>query len=124
MTFSCFNFEKRKKSRSVIFFNSSINFLLLKFGISRVDATIDLSLNAYQNSRNFFIDKKAAGEKARKTAGSAGIAIKNAQIKAKETLDKVILLFLLISCRKFLKKNIGDSGRIFIWKNSIFDQIK
>ncbi|PAV75177.1 hypothetical protein WR25_21961 [Diploscapter pachys] len=54
-----------------------------------VDATIDLSLNAYQNSRNFFIDKKAAGEKARKTAGSAGIAIKNAQIKAKETLDKV-----------------------------------
>ncbi|CAI4226947.1 unnamed protein product [Auanema sp. JU1783] len=54
-----------------------------------IDAVIDAGLNTFQNSRKYFDDKKAAAEKAQKTLASAGKAIKNAQLKTKETLDQI-----------------------------------
>lgn len=50
---------------------------------------IDIALSAYQNSRKFHSEKKAAVDKKQKTISSSAKALKSAQLKAKETLATV-----------------------------------
>ncbi|KAK0404006.1 hypothetical protein QR680_017236 [Steinernema hermaphroditum] len=54
-----------------------------------LDVDIDLSLTAYQNSRKYFTDKKAAFIKEQKTIESSEKALRSAQAKTKQALDKV-----------------------------------
>uniref|UniRef100_A0A1I8A147 NFACT-R_1 domain-containing protein n=1 Tax=Steinernema glaseri TaxID=37863 RepID=A0A1I8A147_9BILA len=54
-----------------------------------LEVDIDLSLTAYQNSRKYFTDKKAAFLKEQKTIESSQKALQSAQAKTKQTLDKV-----------------------------------
>ena len=59
---------------------------------SSLDVPIDLALNAFQNSKKLFDAKKAAAEKKHKTVKSSALALKNAEAKAKATMDTVGLL--------------------------------
>lgn len=54
-----------------------------------MDVPIDLALNAFQNSKKLFDAKKAAGKKKEKTIQSSIKALKNAEAKAKATLETV-----------------------------------
>ncbi|KHN85122.1 Nuclear export mediator factor NEMF -like protein [Toxocara canis] len=50
---------------------------------------IDIALSAYQNSRKFHSEKKAAIDKKQKTISASAKALKSAQLKTKETLATV-----------------------------------
>ncbi|GMT32425.1 hypothetical protein PFISCL1PPCAC_23722 [Pristionchus fissidentatus] len=65
-----------------------------------VDVPIDLALNAFQNSKKLFDAKKAAGAKKEKTIQSSVKALKNAEAKAKATLETVRVRKDLAKTRK------------------------
>ncbi|GMR32730.1 hypothetical protein PMAYCL1PPCAC_02925, partial [Pristionchus mayeri] len=65
-----------------------------------VDVPIDLALNAFQNSKKLFDAKKAAGKKKEKTIQSSIKAFKNAEAKAKATLETVRVRKDLAKTRK------------------------
>ncbi|GMT04012.1 hypothetical protein PENTCL1PPCAC_26186, partial [Pristionchus entomophagus] len=65
-----------------------------------VDVPIDLALNAFQNSKKLFEAKKAAGKKKEKTIQSSIKALKNAEAKAKATLETVRVCKDLAKTRK------------------------
>ncbi|CAJ0585731.1 unnamed protein product, partial [Mesorhabditis spiculigera] len=65
-----------------------------------VEVRIDISLNAHQNSRKYFVDKKAAAVKQNKTIQASAIAIKNAQQKANQTLEMVRIRSDVMKSRK------------------------
>lgn len=55
------------------------------------EVEVDLDLNASQNSRKYFVDRKAAGVKQTKTLQSSEIALKNAQKVAQNKVKQVSL---------------------------------
>ncbi|CAB3402728.1 unnamed protein product [Caenorhabditis bovis] len=61
---------------------------------------IDISMNASKNAQRYFVDKKQAAEKVKKTVASSGKAIKNAQEKAKTTLENVRIVTEVKKSRK------------------------
>lgn len=61
---------------------------------------IDISLNAAKNAQRYFVDKKSAAEKVKKTVASSEKAIKNAQEKAKSTLEQVRVVSEVKKTRK------------------------
>ncbi|CCD73050.1 Nuclear export mediator factor NEMF [Caenorhabditis elegans] len=61
---------------------------------------IDISLNASKNAQRHFVDKKSAAEKVKKTVASSEKAIKNAQEKAKSTLEQVKIVVEVKKSRK------------------------
>ncbi|CAI5445671.1 unnamed protein product [Caenorhabditis angaria] len=63
---------------------------------------IDIALNAAKNAQKYFVDKKSAAEKVKKTVASSGKAIKNAQEKAKITLDHVKIVQEVKKTRKIM----------------------
>ncbi|UMM21694.1 hypothetical protein L5515_003267 [Caenorhabditis briggsae] len=61
---------------------------------------IDISMNASKNAQRHFVDKKSAAEKVKKTVASSEKAIKNAQEKAKCTLEQVKIVTEVKKSRK------------------------
>uniref|UniRef100_A0A8R1DTW2 NFACT RNA-binding domain-containing protein n=1 Tax=Caenorhabditis japonica TaxID=281687 RepID=A0A8R1DTW2_CAEJA len=61
---------------------------------------IDISLTASKNAQRYFVDKKSAAEKVKKTVASSEKAIKNAQEKAKSTLEQVRVVVEVKKSRK------------------------
>ncbi|EGT57102.1 hypothetical protein CAEBREN_19463 [Caenorhabditis brenneri] len=61
---------------------------------------IDISMNASKNAQRHFVDKKSAAEKVKKTVASSEKAIKNAQEKAKSTLEQVKIVTEVKKSRK------------------------
>lgn len=61
---------------------------------------IDISLSASKNAEKYYVDKKSAAQKIVKTVASAGKAIKNAQEKAKSTLEQVRVVTEIKKSRK------------------------
>ncbi|CAI2349605.1 unnamed protein product [Caenorhabditis sp. 36 PRJEB53466] len=61
---------------------------------------IDISMNASKNAQRHFVDKKSAAEKVKKTVASSEKAIKNAQEKAKSTLEQVRVVVEVKKSRK------------------------
>lgn len=58
-----------------------------------VQVTIDIALSSYQNARKYHAEKKAAMDKQRKTVSASTKALKSAQLKTKETLEAVRIVF-------------------------------
>merc|ERR1719225_713017 len=61
---------------------------------------IDLSLTAQANARKYFVQKKSAAVKERKTLESGGVALKSAEKKTKAALKEMAKISTIIKARK------------------------
>jgi len=61
---------------------------------------IDLGLTAQANARKYFVQKKSAGVKERKTVESGGVALKSAEKKTKAALKEMAKISTIIKARK------------------------
>merc|ERR1712222_158798 len=61
---------------------------------------IDLGLTAQANARKYFVQKKSAAVKERKTVESGGVALKSAEKKTKAALKEMAKISTIIKARK------------------------